>query len=117
MNKAVYILLGFLQLALGVLLAGAGHGWVTGMLFSFLSILVFLSLAMFCLKSKVFCLSLILLNAIATTLMIVKTKQEGVNYFAGVWNSVSPLVAIYFILWFSWLVIPIVSLIRNKAIK
>lgn len=49
--------------------------------------------------------------------MIFKTRAEGVRYFLSAWNSVGIAVVLYFILWFGWLVLPVISLFRNKAIK
>jgi hypothetical protein len=116
MSKIVSILLGFLQLGLGVAVGGGGHGWNTGFYFSFISF-IFFCLIPFLKIKKAIALFLIFLNIVCTSLMFVQTKNEGVNYFKSSWNGFPFLIIIFFLLWFGWPIIYIVRLTLNNQQK
>ena len=117
MKKWLLASCAYLHPVLGIYLAGAGYGWVYGLFFSFISVFVFILLAVFGSKNKPFCFFLVLLNVAATILMVYKTEADGVRYFVNEWNSSHIIVILYFLLWFSWLAIPIISLLRNRQVK
>ncbi len=97
------ILLGLVNVCLGFIIAGAGHGWVTGFYFSIISLVAY-PLSSYCLfnQYKYSRFFIFFLNIILTILTVLITKKEGSNYFNKMFEALPVMMSLYFILWFGW---------------
>ena len=112
MRFGIFISLGLLHIFIGLLLAGAGHGWTTGFYFSIFSCLALCLIPFFPLKKNV-SFSLLFLNIILTVFLVKYTMNEDMAYFVRVWNSVPVLVLLYFSLWLLWPATAFIRLVRK----
>jgi hypothetical protein len=114
-NFSLFLLFGVAHMLLGFLLAGAGHGWATGIFFSFLSV-IFYPFAGYSLMSDSKKISLfILASNICLSVFMYRSGIKGDDYFLKIWRGVPLLTACYFLLWFGWVGIALLTLLKKRS--
>lgn len=118
MKKSIIILftfIGLLHLLIGFILAGAGHGWVTGFFFSLVSVIFYPLIGyLFTTNNRKVLLFILLANVCLTFLMIIKSKSEGNEYFLRMWQGAPFLMICYFLLWFGWGILALITLFKKR---
>lgn len=98
-------------------MAGAGHGWVTPMLFSLAlyPLYPFVLLRMTAIGPKWRRLDLVIvwLAGIGDALLVLATIQEGTHYFWRVMDAGGLFVMLWLSIWFGWQALALRCLIRD----
>lgn len=98
-------------------MAGAGHGWVTPMLFSLALFpaypVVLLRLTATGPKWRRADLVIVWLGGIADVLLLLATVQEGTQYFWRVMEAGGLFVMLWLLIWFGWQALAVRCLIRD----
>lgn len=120
MLKKIYIvllILAILNIAIGFVLAGAGHGWITGFYFSFFPLVLMpLTGYAFSRSKRLISFLIIVLYACVSYILYFKTLEEGEGYFERIFEGITILTLLYFFLWFTPLIIIIYGFFK-KVIK
>lgn len=114
---ALGVTVGILCAFVGLVVAGAGHGWCSAFPFGFLSLalspIAFYRLAKARSASKKTSFKILVLAAILDMLLIWSTLSEGFNYF----NKVLDFAIIWLALWMSWQLAALATYMAAKPIN
>ncbi len=107
------ILVGFIHLGLGFLIAEGGHGWVSGFFLSFSSLIAYPLIGLAIKQSRyTFFIYIFFAHILLSILLYIGTKIEGVEYFYRVLSASALLMILYFIFWVGWGVISLYFLLK-----